>query len=319
MAKYFYLKGSCLTDHTLHNNSNTFFGFETAALAHLENTTGNEGWRNSLFGYRPGYYLTTGYENTYMGYQAGLSATTAHQCTAIGANSQSINSTGNENTSLGALSCGGVPGDGNTAIGYYALRCPSGSGYAYNIAIGDKTLSACIGGTGNIAIGGQSGDGITNGGSNIIIGPTSGRNISTGSNNILIGAGLSGLDGTSSNYISIADAIKFTDYTTGDMRLTHGGVTIQTVGKGLNVKEGTNARMGQSVFSSGTVTITTTAVTANSRIFLTRAIAIGTALGGLTVGTITAGTSFVVSAVKADGTTETADGSYFNWIIMEPA
>lgn len=91
-----------------------------------------------------------------------------------------------------------------------------------------------------------------------------------------------------------------------------GNMVISTAGSGLSIKEGSNAKMGQSTLVAGTVTVSTTAVTASSRIFLTHATA-GTSPGTLSVGTTIAGTSFDINS------TELTDDSIVNWMIVEPA
>ncbi len=91
-------------------------------------------------------------------------------------------------------------------------------------------------------------------------------------------------------------------------------IKLGTVGTGLYVKEGTNATMGTGTLVGGTATISTTKVTASSRIFLTdTGGGVFANIGSLTVGTITAATSFVVTS------TNVLDTSTFNWIIIEPA
>lgn len=87
---------------------------------------------------------------------------------------------------------------------------------------------------------------------------------------------------------------------------------MMTAGKGLRIKEGSNAKMGTAVLVGGTVTVSTTAVTANSRIFLTCQLLGGTA-GALRVTSRTASTSFVVTS--SSGT----DTSTIAWMMMEPA
>lgn len=87
---------------------------------------------------------------------------------------------------------------------------------------------------------------------------------------------------------------------------------ILVAGKGLKIKEGANAKMGTAVLVGGAVTVSTTAVTASSRIFLTRQVVGGTQ-GHLSIGTVTAGTSFVINS--SDG----ADTSTIAWLIVEPA
>src|SRR5437660_9090880 len=56
---------------------------------------------------------------------------------------------------------------------------------------------------------------------------------------------------------------------TGDLTVTAGDVVIATAGKGLKVKEGSNATMGVATLVTGTVVVATTKVTATSRIQLT--------------------------------------------------
>lgn len=94
--------------------------------------------------------------------------------------------------------------------------------------------------------------------------------------------------------------------------LKTGQVTLPKAGTGLSIKTGSNCKMGTSVLVAGTVTVSTTAVTASSIIFLTHGVAGGT-LGVPSVGTIVAGTSFVINSSSA------LDTSTINWLIIEPS
>lgn len=87
-------------------------------------------------------------------------------------------------------------------------------------------------------------------------------------------------------------------------------VSLVTVG--LRVKEGSNARMGTATLVAGTVTVNTTAVTANSRVFLT-AQTTGAGPGALRISARVAGTSFTITSTNA------ADTSSVAWMIVEPA
>jgi hypothetical protein len=87
---------------------------------------------------------------------------------------------------------------------------------------------------------------------------------------------------------------------------------IDTVGRGLQIKEGTNAKMGTATLSGGTVVVNTTAVTASSRIFLT-AQTTGAAPGALRVSARTAGTSFTITSTSG------TDTSVVAWMLVEPA
>jgi hypothetical protein len=95
------------------------------------------------------------------------------------------------------------------------------------------------------------------------------------------------------------------DLSTADLRIV-------TAGRGLQVAEGANAKMGVATLVGGTLAVATTAVTANSRIFLTCQTPGGTP-GFLRVSTRTAGTSFTI--LSSSGT----DTSVVAWMIVEPA
>lgn len=90
----------------------------------------------------------------------------------------------------------------------------------------------------------------------------------------------------------------------------NGSIALKTAGNKINIATGTNASVGTSAaMVAGTITISTTAVTASSKIFLTNAAPAGT-IGVLSVGTITAGTSFVINSSSA------LDTSTVNWFII---
>jgi hypothetical protein len=128
----------------------------------------------------------------------------------------------------------------------------------------------------------------------------------TGNNGLLVTPGTS-LDlrtSTSTPRLTISNA--------GDVTINTHDLIINTAGKGLKVKEGSNAKMGRAVLVGGTVTVSTTAVASTSEIFLTNRITGGT-IGSLSVGTVTAGTSFVINS------TNVLDTSTICWLIVDPA
>lgn len=98
----------------------------------------------------------------------------------------------------------------------------------------------------------------------------------------------------------------------GDVSMYGTNFTLGTVGGGLRVKEGTNARMGVATLAAGTVVVANTSVTANTRIFLTSQTS-GAAPGAVRVSARTAGTSFTISSTSG---TDTSVVAYF---LMEPA
>lgn len=101
----------------------------------------------------------------------------------------------------------------------------------------------------------------------------------------------------------IANAVVGTD--TSDLSIT-------LAGKGLRIAEGSNAKMGTAVLVAGTVTVSTTAVTATSRIFLSIQAGGGT-IGTPRVSAKTGGTSFTITSTSASDTSTVA------WMIVEPA
>lgn len=86
------------------------------------------------------------------------------------------------------------------------------------------------------------------------------------------------------------------------------------------VAEEASPLSGTATLSSGVATVSTSAVTANSRIFLQRHAAGGTTAGNVyEVTARTAGTSFTITAIiLSTGLTGAADSSTIAWTIVEP-
>jgi hypothetical protein len=128
-----------------------------------------------------------------------------------------------------------------------------------------------------------------------------------------------GLDNSDSDSLKISngdgvgtsDALSITNSTL-NVSVVAGNLAVSTAGKGLQIKEGSNAKMGTATLVAGTVTVNTTAVTANSRIFLTHQNNSGT-VGFVTVSARTAATSFTILSSNA------ADTSSIAWMLVEPA
>lgn len=116
---------------------------------------------------------------------------------------------------------------------------------------------------------------------------------------------------------SIAGVKTFTD----NIVASTANVIMAIAGDGLQIKEGSNARMGQSTLTAGTVTVSNTSVTANTRIFLSRsAIGASTEAGTLSVGTVTPSTSFIINSLDpSDASVATGDISVIDWVLIEPA
>jgi len=100
----------------------------------------------------------------------------------------------------------------------------------------------------------------------------------------------------------------------GGVALFDTDIKANVVGKGLYIKEGSNATMGVTTLVAGTAVVSTTKVTASSRIQLTaQALGTITVPVGYAVSARTAGTSFTILSGNV------ADTSTVAWTIFEPA
>lgn len=99
--------------------------------------------------------------------------------------------------------------------------------------------------------------------------------------------------------------------TLGAITATNGNLVLGTAGNKLSIATGANASVGTAELVAGTVTVSTTAVTTNSKIFVTVA-TLGTVAApqAMYVDAIVNGTSFDITS--ADGT----DTSFVNWWII---
>lgn len=87
-----------------------------------------------------------------------------------------------------------------------------------------------------------------------------------------------------------------------------GDVRLMTAGNKLKIATGSNASLGTASMALATATVSTTAVTADSKIFVSYKNCVD--CGSLYIGTVTAGTSFVILS------TNLADASDVNWWIV---
>lgn len=99
---------------------------------------------------------------------------------------------------------------------------------------------------------------------------------------------------------------------TGDINSSTGNLLISTIGKGLQVKTGTNSKIGTAVLVAGVVTVANTSVTANSRIFLTVQ-----SLGTVAVPTPIAVTAKTVNTSFTITSASITDTSTIAWMIVE--
>lgn len=98
----------------------------------------------------------------------------------------------------------------------------------------------------------------------------------------------------------------------GNLTAQAGNIIAATIGNGLKIAEGSNAKQGIAVLSAGSVVVGNTSITANSRIFIAGN-ADGGAPGWLRISARSAGTSFTITSSSATDTSSVA------WIILDPA
>jgi hypothetical protein len=100
----------------------------------------------------------------------------------------------------------------------------------------------------------------------------------------------------------------------GNLKLTDlqavGNLIVQTAGKGLQLQSGTGARAGDTTLVGGTITVTNTTVTANTKILLTRKTSGGT-IGTAITYTVNAGASFTINSDNI------LDTSTFTYLLVE--
>jgi len=136
-----------------------------------------------------------------------------------------------------------------------------------------------------------------------------GSNSPTTPATLLVGAKWNGT--TAATTLSNTEIIAgFRNWTNADAVhiLGNGDVSLNLAGSKIKIATGSNASIGKSAaMTAGAITINTTAVTANSIIMLTP---VGTGSGQISLGTITAGTSFVINS--SDG----ADTRQVQWWII---
>ena len=134
---------------------------------------------------------------------------------------------------------------------------------------------------------------------------TTALNIGTGNGFLWISPGMTTAIGTPSSPGSYVGQTSTGYQQASGMFYAGGGIDVDTAGKGLAVKEGSNAKQGVATLAAGTVTVANTSVTSTSRILLTSQADGGTP-GWLRVSARTAGTSFTITSSSATDTSTVA-------------
>ena len=285
--------------------------------------------------------LATGSDNVAVGYEAFKTATNSSSSTAVGGGALKVNTTGTQNTAVGAHALvSNTTGSDNTAIGFDAMT--SNQDGINNVAVGNFALNNNVSGVDQTAVG-NAALYYTTGGWNTGIGfnagvtGTAANANTTGQFNTFIGYN-SGPGSTTQ--LTGATAIGVGSLVNQDFAVVLGdptnaatavGIGTQTPATELDVNGTTRSSLyatttncadpagaaacgaapaGAVVIdaSATTVVVSTTAVTANSRIFIQEApylstelsITCNTTTGRLyTVTALTAATSFTVTASAA--------------------
>lgn len=103
-----------------------------------------------------------------------------------------------------------------------------------------------------------------------------------------------------------------TSTVTNKLNIGGGHISLNTIGKTIKFTSGANGVVGSTTLAGGTKTVSTTAVTATSHIFVTvRTLGTVAAPKAMLVNTIVAGTSFVITSADA------TDTSTVDWIIFD--
>jgi hypothetical protein len=297
-------------------------------------------WNNIAIGSGALQAWTNGADNIAIGYGALNILNNSTDIVAIGSNAgKSLNTSGSNPHSVFVGSGAGAniaQGQNLTAIGYNALKGTVGAFGSSNTAVGQNTLSVITTGTGNTAIGNNVGNALSTGGNNVFVGG-SGNIVASGSSNVVVGqaAAINGqfsacvlvgqnTQAAGNNAINVGNsgvATPANNMHLGNPSITNttlygavafqGALDVATAGAGVAVKEGANCKQGTDTLVAGTKLVNNTAVTANSRIFLTTQTPGGTP-GALYVSARVAGTSFTVTSTSG------ADTSTFAYEIFEP-
>ena len=329
--------GSLVLDTSTTGNDNVCIGYNSMTA----DTTGSNniaigsycldtlttGTNNIGIGSSSQTAITTGTDNISLGLDSLKTNTTGSKCVAIGSRALSSATTSSWNIAIGEEALyTNTTGGGNCALGYQALFYNT-TGYS-NVAMGYQSMKQLTTSAQNTAIGHSSLMNVSSGYFNSAIGFESLKANTSGGFNIGVGykAGVFGTTGSSNIYIGIDS---YAQGTAGESNKTFIGNSVTTetnlagqlkLSKGITILEGSNLYSGNATLVAGTVTISTTAVTATSRIYVSSQNLSGTEYGFVRVSARTASTSFVITSYRGGNTTDTATGdtSDVSWCIITP-
>ncbi len=141
--------------------------------------------------------------------------------------------------------------------------------------------------------------------------PDMGQSGTAGYTNLLLNAKESSL-GSGASYILQGKVTNSSDVTSNKFNFdTAGNLNLVSVGAGLSIAEGSNAKMGVATLENGSTTVSTVAIATSSRVFLTNQDGVGT-VGTPYVSSRSSGTGFIISSTEED------DDSQIGWLIINP-
>ena len=253
---------------------------------------------NMCIGTGAGERITTGSNNMAVGTTALAFIGTSSNCVAIGYQALAVQTLGN-NIGIGAnAGSNATGGQRNTFIGADVVQTGVATGN-YNTVIGSHSGSALTSGTNNVIIGDQAGTALTTGANNSSLGSSTAFSAVGATYQTAIG---SGATCTANNQVMLG---RSNEAVVVPGTLAVGGGTVVA-----------KLRHGNATLVAGTVTVTDTAITANSRIWVNRRTDGGT-LGDSYSITRSAGASFTITS-KTANVTASLDTSVVTYLIIEP-
>jgi hypothetical protein len=195
----------CIGQETLENSPSS----GCVAIGHQALDTGASSTSYSIaIGYQAGRSFQVQQGLIAMGYQASKSHTSGADCVTIGRSAGVNNTTGQQRTIVGNNAAQYNTGNGNTAVGFWALKGASSGTVngGFNVAIGRHALDVLTTGSFNTAIGNDSADSLQTGFFNTYLGRNSGTGHINGSNCTFVGNAAAPSTTGASNEIVLGDA-----------------------------------------------------------------------------------------------------------------
>jgi hypothetical protein len=258
-------------------SGNTAFGNNAFPGSAASASTGSAFGNNALSS------ATTGLTNTAIGASALQSTTTGGSNTALGNNAGQNNTTGGYNTAVGKSALFTSSTNSScTAVGSQALLNSTSDN---NTAVGASALQGLTVGANNTSVGGQSLQVLTTGAFNTAVGQSAGLAVSGGANNTLIGY-KAGVTATGTNAVTTGAQNVFVGYQSGPSSATQSSF-VTAVGT-IATTNGNNATAlgyGTSAGATGAVAIGRDSAGTSASTTVANAIALGTTLHSLLIGT----------------------------------